>query len=149
MKKKLKYFTLLLLLAAVFGCSKNEEAVIIEDGENEGLVIQIEGLKNNDGQIILDLIDENENKIDTVYQEISNNICEITIKNLAPGRYAFQYIHDENLNNEFDVNLAGFPTEGYGYSRNASGLFGPPNIEEMVFSFDGKLIMECKIFYLF
>jgi len=149
MKNKVKYFIFMLVLASLFGCTKNEEAVIIEDGDTEGLVIQISGLRNDDGQIILDLMDENENKIDTIYQELFDDTCEIILTDLPIGKYAFQYIHDENLNNELDVSFIGAPKEGYGYSRNAPGTFGPPDIADMLFEFDGTLTMECTIFYLF
>lgn len=145
----IKKIIFLLLLVSVFACGNKEGDIIIDDFENEGLFILIEGMRNDDGQIILDLMDENENKIDTVYQTISNNICEITITDLPAGRYAFQYIHDENLNKEFDANGLGIPLEGYGYSRNAPGTFGPPKMEEMVFEYDGSLEMTCRILYLF
>lgn len=45
---------------------------------------------------------------------------------LSAGRFAAAVFHDENNNGEFDNDFLGTPTEGYGFSRNAAGSFGPP-----------------------
>jgi len=148
MKKKLDIMFYLLFIGILVSCSKDIEENI-EETEVDGFVIEIVEIRNNDGQIILDLTDENENKIDTVYAEIENKKCIITLTDLPVGRYAFQFIHDENGNNELDVNAFGIPVEGYGFSRNANGTFGPPDMEEMVFDYNGSLKMECTMTYLF
>jgi uncharacterized protein (DUF2141 family) len=44
---------------------------------------------------------------------------------LPAGRFAVAVFHDENDNGELDTNLLGLPKEGYGFSRNATGSFGP------------------------
>ena len=145
----MKKFLMLLLLVTLIACNKDVDEGLFDDVEKDGLVVQIEGMRNDDGQIIFNVMDVEENPVDTVYQSISDNTCEIIITDLPPGRYAFQYIHDENTNFELDANAIGIPTEGYGYSRNASGAFGPPDMDDMAFDFDGKLEMHCKILYLF
>lgn len=44
---------------------------------------------------------------------------------LAPGIYAIALIHDENGNGKMDFAIM-IPREGFGFSRNAMGSFGPP-----------------------
>jgi uncharacterized protein (DUF2141 family) len=48
---------------------------------------------------------------------------------LKPGRYAVAVYHDENDNGELDTNLLGIPTEGYGFSNDATGFAGPPDFD--------------------
>jgi uncharacterized protein (DUF2141 family) len=43
----------------------------------------------------------------------------------------------------------GIPQEGYGFSNNAAGTFGPLNIEVMIFEYSKPMKMECTITYLF
>jgi uncharacterized protein (DUF2141 family) len=43
---------------------------------------------------------------------------KLLFKDLAPGAYAVQVMHDENENDKLDTNFLGIPTEGYGFSNN-------------------------------
>lgn len=46
---------------------------------------------------------------------------------LPPGRYAVIVFHDENDNGRLDKSFWGAPTEGYGFSNNATGFFSAPS----------------------
>jgi uncharacterized protein (DUF2141 family) len=61
----------------------------------------------------------------------------IVIKGLAPGFYAVAVYHDENLNDEFDQGLFGFPLETYGFSNNARGFFSAPDFEDAMVLVNG------------
>jgi uncharacterized protein (DUF2141 family) len=50
----------------------------------------------------------------------------VAVKDVPPGVYAVQAIHDENGNNEFDRSKLGWPLEGVAFSRDAKMRFGPP-----------------------
>lgn len=50
------------------------------------------------------------------------------------GRYAISAYHDENGNQKLDRNAFGIPIEGYGFSRDARGNFGPPKFEDAAFN---------------
>ena len=41
-----------------------------------------------------------------------------------------------DADDDFDTNFLGIPTENYGFSNNARGLFGPPNWEDAKFKFN-------------
>ncbi len=43
---------------------------------------------------------------------------KLQFKDLTPGTYAVQVMHDENENYKLDTNFLGIPTEGYGFSNN-------------------------------
>ena len=139
----------LILAATLFAfVSCKEEDIIITETETNGLEIEITGLRSNEGVIQLELTDEKDNYLQGFTSEIKNKKSIITISSLSYGTYAFKYFHDENSNKELDANL-GIPQEGYGFSNNATGVFGPPKIEDMIFEYDAPLKMICTITYIF
>ena len=102
----------------------------------------------NAGVIILDLMDENEHHLEVYTGEINNNACIIMIDSLKTGTYAFRYIHDENNNKEMDTNWLGIPREGYGFSNNATGAFGPPKFSKTLFEVNSDTTMLCTPNYI-
>ena len=54
----------------------------------------------------------------------------IVYHNLPAGSYAVSSFHDENGNGKLDTNVVGFPTERYGFSRDAVGRMGPPTFAD-------------------
>jgi uncharacterized protein (DUF2141 family) len=97
------------------------------------LNIEVTGIRNNSGKIMLELFNEKEEVITREMATINNNKCTFSIENLKPGKYAVRYFHDENLNGKLDTNFLGMPTEGYGFSNNVTGKFGPPPFEKWLF----------------
>ena len=75
------------------------------------LTIEISDLRNNNGQILLELYNEKKIKIKEITQAIVNKKCIIVIDNLKPGKYGFKYFHDENKNQNLDKNWLGIPTK--------------------------------------
>jgi uncharacterized protein (DUF2141 family) len=108
------------------------------------LEIEITGIKNNTGKIMLQLMDPDEKTVSEKMSEIKDQKCLILIENLKAGKYAVRYFHDENLNGEMDTNFMGIPKEGYGFSNNAKGSFGPPPFEKWLFevSADKKISLN-------
>jgi uncharacterized protein (DUF2141 family) len=52
----------------------------------------------------------------------------ITFRITAPvGVYAISAYHDKNNNKELDKSFFGVPSEPYGFSNDARGIFGPPD----------------------
>lgn len=77
---------------------------------------------------------------------VSATTTKFTIKNLTEGaHYALAIYHDKNKNEKLDKNFIGLPTERYGFSNNARGVFGPPSFEEASFIFKQYLTLEIKI----
>lgn len=54
----------------------------------------------------------------------------LVFRNLPAGRYALSLYHDENGNGKLDTNIAGIPTEHYGFSRDARGHMSPPSFAD-------------------
>jgi len=107
------------------------------------LEIEIQQIKNNTGKIMLQLFDENHTVLAQEMSEIKEYRCSFHLKNLGKGKYAVRYFHDENLNGKLDTNMIGIPTEGYGFSNNVTGKFGPPSFEKWLFeiSSDKKITL--------
>lgn len=113
------------------------------------LTIEITDLRNNNGKIVLDFYNEQEETVMSANQVIIDNKCIIVLNNIKPGIYGFKYFHDENENSELDTNLIGIPKEGYGFSNNAKGRFGPPDLEKTLFEVKNTKHIKCKPGYLF
>ena len=63
---------------------------------------------------------------------------QVSFENVSPGDYAISVMHDANENEELDSNAFGIPKEGFGFSNDAMGMFGPPSFDKAKFNFTGK-----------
>jgi len=111
------------------------------------LEIGISEIRNNEGRIMLQLFDENQKVLIQKMSPIRNRMCTFTIEDLNPGKYAVRYYHDENSNNQMETNMIGEPTEGYGFSNNVTGKFGPPAFEKWLFEITGNKKIALKPTY--
>ena len=112
------------------------------------LTVEIDQLRNNNGKLLLELNNEDEEVIQGFSETIANNRCVIVIKDLKPGKYAFKFFHDENNDEEINTNFMGIPKEGYGFSNNAKGTFGPPSFDKMLFELSKSDTMRCTPSYI-
>ena len=63
-----------------------------------------------------------------VQPAIAGNVLKFP--GVAPGSYAVMVYHDENVNGKLDKSANGMPLEGWGFSRNARGHYGPPGFDD-------------------
>ena len=73
---------------------------------------------------------------------------QVSFENISPGDYAISVMHDANENNELDSNAFGIPKEGFGFSNDVMGMFGPPSFEKAKFKFTGDNIISITLKYL-
>jgi uncharacterized protein (DUF2141 family) len=108
------------------------------------LGIEITSIRNDKGKIMLQLFDDKEKVLVQEMGTIRDNKSIFTLKNLKPGKYAIRYYHDENMNMKMETNFVGKPTEGYGFSNNVVGKFGPPPFEKWLFELkeDKKVVLN-------
>jgi uncharacterized protein (DUF2141 family) len=111
------------------------------------LDIEILEIRNNTGNVMLQLFDENKKVLTQQVSLIKENKCSFSIPDLCPGKYAVRYYHDENMNGIMETNLVGKPTEGYGFSNNVIGNFGPPPFEKWIFEVSGDIKIVLKPTY--
>ena len=108
------------------------------------LNIEISEIRSNKGYILLQLFDGKEKVLFQGQNPVKDNSCLFSFNNLTPGKYAVRYYHDENMNGKMETNLVGKPTEGYGFSNNVIGKFGPPPFEKWLFEIndDKKIVLK-------
>lgn len=111
------------------------------------LTVKITNFKSDKGEVLIQLYNEKHEKIGGRKGTIVNGVSTIEITDLAPGKYAIRFFHDENANNEFDMNWMKMPAEGYGFSNNAMGMFGPKDFSKWLFSFEATTTVEMKVKY--
>jgi uncharacterized protein (DUF2141 family) len=112
------------------------------------LTVEIVTLESNKGVVIVDLLDTNEETMMDKTSEISDNTCTIVFNDLKDGSYAVRYFHDENNNGELDTNFIGIPKEGFGFSNDAFGKFGPKKFKEWLFEVSGDTNIRMTTSYL-
>lgn len=108
------------------------------------LTIKINGLPEDKGSVMLELLDQDRNTLERVLGQIQNQQSTIIIDSLSPGTYAFRYFHDIDGDGELNTNWVGMPTEPYGFSNNVVGSFGPPAFERWLFDLRSNKEMICK-----
>ena len=108
---KLFISLLLLFLFATIGFSQTT------------LTVNVKGLKNNKGQVILLLFKKGHDfgikeKAFKQFkqQQIENNKTSFVIADLEKGEYAYLVYHDSDKNEKFATNWLGMPKEGIGKS---------------------------------
>jgi len=109
--------------------------------------IEITDINNNEGIIMLQLFDKDQNVIGQEKGIIKENRSLIILKGLKPGKYAFRFFHDENLSGIMETNRLGIPKEGYGFSNNGAGPFGPKPFKEWLFEINDNRKLTIKTRY--
>ena len=112
------------------------------------LTVEITGLRNNNGNVLYELFDQHHKSLKVGTEIIKNNKCVIVLDNIKSGKYAFNYIHDENKNKKLDTKMLFIPKEGFGYSNNVDAKFGPPAYEKWMFEVKENTKLSLKITYL-
>lgn len=144
----MKIFLALLLI--------NSSLTFLSPDQDGNLTIKVVGIKNNEGQIIVDIFsselgfpNKTEHAIKRMKTGISEGECIFNVTGLIKGAYAFRIVHDENMNNKLDENFLGMPKEGVAASNNAKGFLGPPSFEDSSFSLDSILTtVTIRLIYL-
>ena len=108
------------------------------------LRVQITGLNNDKGRVAVALFasasdfPKQERALLGELTPIANKTAQVTFRNLRPGLYALAVLHDENQNSKMDFNFLGMPLEGYGFSNDASAMFGPPSFADAAFQLKAR-----------
>ncbi len=82
------------------------------------LQIEIINLRNNTGQVSLELLNKDNISVSGKTELIKDNKCIISFEDIKDGTYAIRYFHDENSNKELDMNFLGIPKEGIDRQTN-------------------------------
>jgi uncharacterized protein (DUF2141 family) len=158
--KVIAVFTVFLVFA--IACRKTDvnivqpdvEPIVIVDEDSTGNVsqlsvirIELSGMETTNGKINVALYNSSSsfNNPNQAYREIfpivtgTSMIIEFT--DIEPGTYAFALYHDENSNNQLDQNWLNIPQEGFAFSNNSMGTFGPPSFNQAKFEVSSSTLV--------
>ena len=101
-------------------------------GASAGLTVNLTGVAGNQGQVLAALCDRDSflKRCRHMLMVAAAPSVKLHFNHVVPGKYALMAFHDENANGTFDKAANGMPLEGYGFSRNARGKFGPPAFDD-------------------
>lgn len=94
--------------------------------------VEISGIREQRGQILVAVYSSEEDYMDEDRMAFSMAVAvdtvgtQVFILELPEGTYAISAFHDVNGDDRLNKNLVGVPTEPYGFSNGARGVFGPP-----------------------
>lgn len=101
------------------------------------LLIKVDNIQLLKGKIKLAIYDHEDRFLKTAVTwgdlAIVDHSLVYSFKGLKKGIYAVSIFQDENENGKLDANFFGIPSEPYGFSNNAKGMFGPPSFKDCQF----------------
>ncbi len=115
------------------------------------LTVTVTNIQNSKGKISFGLFRKEDSfpikgkQFKGVFVETTKSKTKYTFLDLDKNDYAVAVFHDENNNGILDKNLVGAPTEAYGFSRNARGMFSAPSFEEAKITLNDNKSIEIWI----
>lgn len=103
------------------------------------ILVNVTNFKSSKGQLQLGLYNKAEDfpdkdrTYDALIVSVEGGDMSVKMDSIEAGNYALSVHHDENKNDKIDQNFMGVPQEGFGFSNNASGTFGPPPFDNAEF----------------
>jgi uncharacterized protein (DUF2141 family) len=120
-------------------------------GWSQTMEIVIKNVSDADGNVMVALFSNEADflKKRFVSKKVKANKGEVHLifENIPAGKYAISAYHDANVNGELDKNMIGIPKEGYGFSNDAMGTFGPPDFEKASFDWKGGQTLSLTLKY--
>lgn len=126
--------------------------VVASNTGNTSLSVTVTGIASGKGTILGSVCDKT-----TFLKQCSalsmapannNGVTQLQFEHIVPGQYAVMVFHDENDNRHFDTSTSGIPLEGYGFSRDAKGRYGPPTFDDAMIEIKpGKSAISIALSY--
>ncbi len=127
----------------------------VATGAPSSILVEIGGLRSNRGQIMACMTANPKTFPDCQkdpnarhFTVPAQNGETVQFKDVPQGRYAIALFHDENANGRMDKMMM-LPKEGFGFSRDAPLVFGPPRFGAASFQVGpAQLRTAIKVRYL-
>jgi uncharacterized protein (DUF2141 family) len=107
------------------------------------ITVSVDGVRNDNGSVRCGLYSspngfrEPGREMRGVAAPIKNGRATCVFNGLPSGQYAVAVFHAEHNETQMETGLFGKPKQGYGFSRNASSMFGPPSFGDAAFDYEG------------
>jgi uncharacterized protein (DUF2141 family) len=113
-------------------------------GRTASFTLQITGIEKARGEVRIAVFNSKDAFAKDAFAlavvPVTGKIVSWQLPELMWGSYAIAVYHDENRNTRLDTNILGAPTERYGFSNDARGLFGPPSWEKARFDIESEQV---------
>ena len=118
------------------------------------LSITVSGARNSDGVVRCALFNSPA-ALPKIGQEwrgviapIRGGAANCVFTGVPAGTYAMAFFHAEHNETQLTTGMFGKPLQGYGFSNNATGSFGPPNFSAAAFRYDGgNMALQSSLSY--
>ncbi len=122
---------------------------VLANGDGNKLTVVVRNVTSTDGVVSVSLFSAagdwlNKGEVKSIKIGNKDEVI-IEFEDVPEGTYAVSVIHDENSNGDLDSNAFGMPTEPYGFSNNARGMFGPASFDDSKFSVTGDKTIQIKV----
>ena len=117
------------------------------------ITVSVEGVRNDNGSVRCGLYSspngfrEPGREMRGVAAPIKNGRATCVFNGLPSGQYAVAVFHAEHNETQMETGLFGKPKQGYGFSRNASSMFGPPSFGDAAFDYEGGHLNPVQLSY--
>jgi uncharacterized protein (DUF2141 family) len=117
------------------------------------ITVEISGINEIKGQISIGLFSnekdfpKDEKVFKGDYIKVEAEKVLYAFKDVPEGTYAIAVYHDANSNKKHDKNFLGIPKEGYGFSNNVFGMFGPPKFKKVSFELKEDKTVKIQLKY--
>ena len=117
----------------------------------QNMVVVVKGVKNDKGVVRVGIYKAEAEFMKVIWKsavvQASKGDLNVELENVPAGVYAISVVHDTNNNGKMDLNAMGIPQEGFGFSNDARGLFGPPTWSDSKWEWGGTKNPEIILFY--
>jgi uncharacterized protein (DUF2141 family) len=111
--------------------------------------VEVQNIKPRSGKVYIGLYNSESTFLGVKYKSevaiVDSNSITVIFDNIPNGTYAISTFHDANNNDKMDKGMFGIPKEGYGFSNNAKGMFGPAEYKDASFKVSGEDVKQVLI----
>lgn len=116
----------------------------------QSLAVEVTNIEEPKGTIRICLVSREEDFLSSCeygkIQAVSGDNETILFEDVKAGTYALSLFHDQDDNGKLNTDgMFGLPSEPYGFSNNAKGMFGPPSFEKSLFEVAGEVSITVKL----
>lgn len=115
------------------------------------LEITIENINSDNGNVMVALFNDEKSFTKNPWKgektKAKAGAVTIRFEEVPNGKYAVAVYHDANENGKLDSGFMGIPKEGFGFSNNAMGTFGPPSFEKASIQWTGTSSYTIRLRY--
>ena len=103
----------------------------------QDLEVVVKGVKSDQGVLMVGLFNSEKTFTKQAWRgekpKAVKGTVLVTFKNIPAGEYAISVFHHADDDGKLHTNFIGIPKEGFGFSNDVMGTFGPPTFQKAKF----------------